>query len=82
MFLGIDVSKNTLDVALLGANAKPQHNICLYRNYKFQRLNLLENRGFVRFYAIFACGISTPEEGFTATASTRYDLKALFGRFS
>lgn len=27
MFLGIDVSKNTLDVALLGANAKPQHKV-------------------------------------------------------
>ncbi len=27
MFLGIDVSKNTLDVALLGESAKPRHKV-------------------------------------------------------
>jgi transposase len=27
MFLGIDVSKNTLDVALLSAGAKPRHKV-------------------------------------------------------
>lgn len=27
MFVGIDVSKKTLDVALLGANPKPRHKV-------------------------------------------------------
>ncbi len=27
MFLGIDVSKKTLDVALLGVHPKPQHKV-------------------------------------------------------